>query len=337
MSNTKDNWITQEQVDNACFNITQRGERVSTTAVHKELGERGSFSSLQKKIKIWQAQHSEIAEAAENLPLKVDVPEALQETGLNALKAFYQQARQHAQDEVEVMRESLKRTEAEIKEQIAEISAFSENQTETIENLRASLENVNSEKTALEAAQTALNADLSQCRDDLKASQHKIESMEALAREHQSHHETELERNASEKAALQAQLSTQTEKMAKLELQIQAQQTTLDTGALRLDEIKAEKAAAITAEKQALESAAALRGQNKMLLSQAKELDVKLKAERKEAAAAEKTALENAATLRGQNEVLNKDIKKLEAKIKALEKPRKATATKPRAAAQTDK
>lgn len=323
MSNIKENWINQEQVDNACIAITQRGERIGTTGVHKELGERGSYSSLQKKIKIWQAENSEIAEALKKLPLKIEIPENLQETGMNALKTFYQQARQHAQDEVEVMRESLKRSEADIKEQIIEISAFSDNQTETIESLRTSLESITTEKIALEIRQTALNTDLNQCRDDLKVSHNKIENMEALAHEHQSHHETELERNASEKSALQAQLSTQAEKITKLELQIQAQKTTLDTGTLRLDEIKVEKSAAITAEKQALESGAALRGQNEMLFSQAKELEAKIKTERKEAVASEKIALENAVILRGQNKTLLSSNKKLEAKVKNLEKPTK--------------
>jgi hypothetical protein len=77
MSNLlKENRLRQDDVDSACIAVIQRGERVSTTTIHKEVGERGSFSTIQKMVKDWQARNPVESERIENLPLKADMPES---------------------------------------------------------------------------------------------------------------------------------------------------------------------------------------------------------------------------------------------------------------------
>lgn len=103
MSNLlKENRLKQEEVDAACIAVMQRGERVSTTTIHKEVGERGSFSTIQKMVKDWQARNPVESERVENLPLKVDMPESLKTVSDNALKAVWHQARELAHNELEV-------------------------------------------------------------------------------------------------------------------------------------------------------------------------------------------------------------------------------------------
>jgi len=143
MSNLlKENRLKQEEVDAACMAVMPRGERVGITTIHKEVGERGSFSTIQKMVKDWQARNPVESERVENLPLKADMPDSLKTVSDNALKAVWHQARELADSELEVQRESLRKAEDDINLKIAELQEFSDNQTNTIEVLREQLAEV---------------------------------------------------------------------------------------------------------------------------------------------------------------------------------------------------
>ncbi len=224
----KENRLKQDEVDAACVAIMQRGERISTNTVHKEVGERGSFSTIQKMIKDWQTRNPEQSEQVNTLPVVVDIPEALKTAGNNALKAFWQQAMEIAQNELKTQQEALKRAEDEVNLKMAELQEFSDNQADTIEALREQLAQRDAE------------------RDQLKAE-------------------------------FESRLKTSEERAKSLDVQVTKLQTALDIQAKQIAEAKAERAAAIAAEKIAIEKAAALSGQLQFVLEENKNLQAKIK------------------------------------------------------------
>jgi chromosome segregation ATPase len=289
----KENRLKQSEIDEACNAVMQRGERISTTTIHKELGERGSFSTIQKMMKDWQARNPEQSERVENLPLKADIPEALKSAGDNALKAFWYTARELAHNELEVQRESLKKAEEDINLKIEELQEFSDNQTNTIEVLREQLGQITSEHTELKEEQETTSSTLASLTDQLQQARHELElsniENQALAQrltEAKETHEEQVNQlkatiaeRESENAKIRAESDTSTkasEETAKgLNTQITRLQTTLDAQIEKVSEAKAERAEALKAEKTALERAAALTGKLELVLAENKELKTK--------------------------------------------------------------
>jgi len=213
----KENRLKQTEIDEACNAVMQRGERISTTTIHKELGERGSFSTIQKMMKDWQARNPEQSDRVENLPLKADIPETLKGAGENALKAFWYTARELAHNELEVQRESLKKAEEDINLKIEELQEFSDNQTNTIEVLREQLEQMTAERIEREAENTKIRADFD---TRIKASEEQAKGLN-----------TQLTR-------LQTTLDAQIEKVSEAKAE--------RTEALNAEKVAIEKAAALT-------------------------------------------------------------------------------------------
>ena len=169
--------LTQDAIDTACLALIGRGESLSSTKVHKEVGERGSFSTIQKFITDFKARNPEQSEQVANLPLKIEIPEGLKVLSENGLKAVWYQARELAHNELEVQREALRKAEEDINLKIAELQEFSDNQTNTIEVLREQLGQVtielNEHKAALDterATTTALTEKLNSALHDLELS-----------------------------------------------------------------------------------------------------------------------------------------------------------------------
>jgi chromosome segregation ATPase len=307
----KENRLKQEEVDAACIAVMQRGERVSTNTIHKEVGERGSFSTIQKMVKDWQARNPVESERVENLPLKVDIPDTLKTTGDNALKAFWNAARELAHSELEIQRESLKKAEDDINLKIVELQEFSDNQDNTIEVLREQLGQTTAEltahKTALEtehATTAALTEKLNQALHDLELSGIENKTLNQRLTEAKALHDkdvSELKTNIAQRDAdntklrteFDNRLKTSDDKAKSLDMQVTKLQTALDIQANQISEAKAERAAALTAEKLAIEQAATLAGQlarvleedkglkteNKALLAKVKDLGVNVEIE----------------------------------------------------------
>jgi chromosome segregation ATPase len=289
----KENRLKQSEIDEACTAVMQRGERISTTTIHKELGERGSFSTIQKMMKDWQARNPEQSERVENLPLKADIPETLKSAGDNALKAFWHTARELAHNELEIQRESLKKAEEDINLKIEELQEFSDNQTNTIEVLREQLGQITAEHTELKEEQETTNTTLTSLTEQLQQARHELELSnienqtltQRLTEAKEAHEEQVNELKAtiaereSENAKIRAESDTRSkaqEETAKgLNTQITRLQTTLDDQIEKVSEAKAERAEALKAEKTALERAAALTGKLELVLAENKELKTK--------------------------------------------------------------
>jgi chromosome segregation ATPase len=289
----KENRLKQAEIDEACNAVMQRGERISTTTIHKELGERGSFSTIQKMMKDWQARNPEQSERVENLPLKADIPETLKGAGENALKAFWNTARELAHNELEVQRESLKKAEEDINLKIEELQEFSENQTNTIEVLREQLGQMTAENTELKTREETTNATITSLTEQLSQTRHELElsniENQALAErfaEAKELHElqvselkTTLAEREAENAKIRADFDTRikaSEETAKgLNTQITRLQTTLDAQIEKVSEAKAERTEALNAEKVAIEKASVLSGKLELVLAENKELKKK--------------------------------------------------------------
>ena len=286
----KENRLKQIEIDEACNAVMQRGERISTTTIHKELGERGSFSTIQKMMKDWQARNPVESERVENLPLKADIPETLKGAGENALKAFWYTARELAHTELEVQRESLKKAEEDINLKIEELQEFSDNQTNTIEVLREQLGQMTAENTVLKTNLETTNTSLASITEQFQQARHELElsniENQALAQRltetKETHEEQVNELKATiteretENAKIRADFDTRikaSEETAKgLNTQITKLQTTLDTQVEKVSETRIERAEALKAEKTALERAAALTGKLELVLAENKEL-----------------------------------------------------------------
>lgn len=289
----KENRLKQTEIDEACIAVMQRGERISTTIIHKELGERGSFSTIQKMMKDWQTRNPEQSDRVENLPLRVEIPETLKGAGENALKAFWHTARELAHNELEVQRESLKKAEEDINLKIEELQEFSDNQTNTIEVLREQLGQMTAENGELKANQETTTATLASLTEQLQQTRHELElsniENEALAgrfAEAKELHElqvSELKTTLAEREVentkirfdFDARIKTSEETAKGLNTQITRLQTTLDAQIEKVEEAKAERAEALSAEKLAIERAAALTGKLELVLAENKELKTK--------------------------------------------------------------
>jgi DNA repair exonuclease SbcCD ATPase subunit len=292
----KENRLKQTEVDEACATLMQRGERISTTTIHKELGERGSFSTIQKMMKDWQTRNAEPSHSTETHTFKADIPDSLKSAGENALKAFWHTAQQLAHNELEIQRESLKKAEEDINQKIEEIQEFSDNQTNTIEVLREQLGKITAENTELKAKQETTYATLASLTEQLSQTQHDLELSniqnqaltERLAEAKETHEEqihelkvtiaTRETENTQIRAEFETRLKTSEETTKNLNTQITRLQTTLDAQIERVNEAKTERAEALTAEKVALERAAALTGKLELVLAENKELKTKAKA-----------------------------------------------------------
>ena len=289
----KENRLKQSEIDEACIAVMQRGERISTTTIHKELGERGSFSTIQKMVKDWQARNPEQSDRVENLPLRAEIPEALKSAGENALKAFWHTARELAHNELEVQRESLKKAEEDINLKIEELQEFSDNQTNTIEVLREQLEQMTADNTELKTNQETARMTLASLTDRLHQATHDLEvsgiENQALTQrltEAKELHEEQANQlkaviaereteNTKIRADFDARIKAQEENMKGMNTQITRLQTTLDAQVEKVSEAKIERAEALSAEKLALERASALSGKLELVLAENKELKTK--------------------------------------------------------------
>ena len=283
MSNLlKENRLKQDDVDTACLAVMQRGERVSTTTIHKEVGERGSFSTIQKMVKDWQARNPVESERVENLPLKADMPDSLKAVSDNALKAVWHQARELAHSELEVQRESLRKAEEDINLKIAELQEFSDNQTNTIEVLREQLAQVTAKSSELNqlltnehATTTALTEKLNSALHDLELSGIDNQTLtQRLTESKESHDKQDIAKRDADNGVLRAnfdkRIKTSDDKIKSLDGQVIKLQTALDLQDKQITEAKAERAAAISAEKLAIEQAANLTGQLTQVLKELK-------------------------------------------------------------------
>jgi chromosome segregation ATPase len=290
----KENRLKQDDVDAACIAVMQRGERVSTNTIHKEVGERGSFSTIQKMIKDWQARNPE-SEQVEKLPAKVDIPESLKTVSENALKAVWYQARELAHSELEVQREALRKAEDDINLKIDELQEFSDNQANTIEVLREQLAQVTAKSAEFEqllqiehATTAALTEKLNSALHDLELSRIENQTLTQRLTELKESHDKQInelkadltKRDADSdklRADYENRIKTSEEKTKSLDGQVIKLQTALDVQDTQIKEAKAERAAAVTAEKMALEKAAALSGQLEQVLKELKEFQEKAK------------------------------------------------------------
>jgi chromosome segregation ATPase len=285
--------LTQDAIDTACLALIGRGENLSSTKVHKEVGERGSFSTIQKMIKDWQARNPEQSEQVENLPLKIDIPESLKNAGDNALKAFWHQAREIAHNELEIQREALKKAEDDVNLKIEELQEFSDNQANSIEVLREQLGQVtielNEHKAALDterATTTALTEELNSALHDLELSNIESRTLTQRLTESKESHDKQVselkadivKRDADSdklRADFDKRIKTSEESVKSLDKQVTKLQTALDIQDKQITETKAERAAALLAEKLALEKAAALSGQLEQVLKDVKQFTAK--------------------------------------------------------------
>lgn len=297
MSNLfKENRLKQDDVDTACVTVMQRGERVSTTTIHKEVGERGSFSTIQKMVKDWQARNPVESERVENLPLKADMPDSLKAVSDNALKAVWHQARELAHSELEVQRESLRKAEEDINLKIAELQEFSDNQTNTIEVLREQLAEVTAKSSERDQLLTTEHATTAALTEKLNSALHDLELsgienqtlIQRLSESKDSHDKqvSELKAdivkrdadNGTLRADFDKRIKTSEEAAKSLDKQVTKLQTALDVQDKQITEAKAERTAALSAEKVAIEQAANLAGQLEQVLREFKAFQDKAKA-----------------------------------------------------------
>ena len=141
-ANTKENWLKEEEVHSACDTIRARGERVSTTSIYEELGQRGGFQTIQKFLKTWEDNHSADLGEIKNLPVSAEVPEAIKDLGNNIIKTFWTEAKNRAQADLDSQREAFRQAEAAMNLKVDDVAAFSEQQSLTIDVIRQQIADI---------------------------------------------------------------------------------------------------------------------------------------------------------------------------------------------------
>lgn len=154
---SKDSRLKADQIHQACDSVRARGERVTTNSVYDELGQRGSFSTIQNHIKTWEELHSEELGKIKNLPLEAAPPESLNVAVNNLTKTIWNVAKGMAAVDFDSEREAFKEAEAEMNLKLADIAAFSEQQADTIEVLRKQIAEIQGLLDKAEASNKELN------------------------------------------------------------------------------------------------------------------------------------------------------------------------------------
>jgi len=193
-ANTKDRWLTEVEVNSACEAIIARGERVTTNAVYDELGQRGSFKTIQKHIKTWEAENSDQLDEIKNLPITAEIPESIEETGKKLLKTFWNEAKTKADAELDVQREALQQAEIITNHKVDEITVFSDKQTETITILREQLAELQTQLTKEQNNTSKLNELMAKEHDKLSA----VEKERDLSKQAVENTQEQLDKTGSE-------------------------------------------------------------------------------------------------------------------------------------------
>jgi len=239
-------------------------------------------------VKDWQARNPVESERVENLPLKSELPESLKAVSDNALKAVWHQARELAHSELEVQRESLRKAEEDINLKITELQEFSDNQTNTIEVLREQLAEVTANSADFEQRLIAEHATTSALTEKFNSALHDLElsgidnqTLNQRLNESKDAHDKQVSElkadiakrdadNGSLRADFDKRIKTSEDAVKNLDKQVTKLQTALDVQDKHITEAKAERAAALSAEKIAIEQAANLAGQLTQVLKELK-------------------------------------------------------------------
>jgi len=136
--------LTEEQVHQACKQITERGEKPTSLVLLKELGF-GSLSTITKYLKSYEEANKD---REDDLPRVVELSPDLLKVGEDAVKKIWVTASEIATAELEIQRTALDTAQKEANTKVEEALAFSDAQTQKIDDLEQKIEdllNANSE------------------------------------------------------------------------------------------------------------------------------------------------------------------------------------------------
>jgi hypothetical protein len=144
--------LTETIILGAISEIVDRGEQPSTTLIHDQVGNIGSFATINKVFHPWRDNHEK---NLSELPTEVLLPSELEESFIQLAKKVWTQATHISNNELEKQREALAQVEHEVKLELSDaikIGEVSENaRTELQEQLdkQNALNNELSEKAIL--------------------------------------------------------------------------------------------------------------------------------------------------------------------------------------------
>ena len=143
--------ITESDVFEAARELVAAGEQPSTLAVHKLL-KRGSYSTIQKHLRVWEESDEAQAARIEELPSVADLPEALQQDAIMLIKKIWYAAQQEASATIEKEREALAQAQAEAEKAKQEAIDYADQLAERAEDLEEQLEQAKAQNTKLNDA-----------------------------------------------------------------------------------------------------------------------------------------------------------------------------------------
>ena len=142
--------ITFDQVANAAAAIKSRGVEPTITAIRKELGGEGSYSTISQHLAKWRA------ESADKIDAK-DLPPEAEDAAMTAITAIWNIATKHAAKETAAVRQEL---------------------TDTTTALKKELEEARDEIAKLEELRDLKEAELAKMREELKKSERHVAELE---------------------------------------------------------------------------------------------------------------------------------------------------------------
>lgn len=136
--------LTEEEVHNACTEITAQGERPTALTLLDKLG-RGSLTTITKYLNSWNSSDEAKVLGVELLPVVVALPAELTKDGESLIKKIWAIAKGLADEELDIQREALKQAEINNQAKVEEAFKFSEAQALKNERLEDTLASIKTE------------------------------------------------------------------------------------------------------------------------------------------------------------------------------------------------
>jgi chromosome segregation ATPase len=134
--------LTETIILAAISEIVGRGEQPSTTLIHDQVGNIGSFATINKVFHPWRDNHEK---NLSDLPTEVLLPADLEESFIQLAKKVWTQATKISNNELEKQREALAQVEHEVKLELSSAIKIGE----VSENARTELQEQLDKQTAL--------------------------------------------------------------------------------------------------------------------------------------------------------------------------------------------
>ncbi|MCG8313791.1 MAG: DNA-binding protein [Pseudomonadales bacterium] len=141
-------YVSESEVFEAARELVSRGEQPTTLKLHQVIG-RGSYTTLSKYLKIWEASPEAIEAKADQLPAEIEVPAELMEDTVTLAKKVWTAAKNKADETLEIERKALAEAQKKYDLEVEQAVNMSDMAIAKSEELEGRLGDAEAERDAL--------------------------------------------------------------------------------------------------------------------------------------------------------------------------------------------